>query len=131
MCADLVNQPERDPRSREVIGAAMAVHRQLGSGFLEGVYQEALEIELLERGVPFAREVELPVYYRGRQLKQKYRADFVCYENVLVELKALTRLSGTEESQVINYMKVGAFPVGLLTNFGERSLKFRRFANTK
>jgi GxxExxY protein len=131
MSADLTTRSERDPRSREIIGAAMEVHRQLGAGFLESVYQEALEIEFTARGIPFARELELPVYYQGQQLKQKYRADFVCFDEVLVELKALTKMSTAEESQVINYLKAGSFPVGLLINFGERSLRFRRFVNTK
>ena len=83
----------------------MEVHGQLGPGFLEAVYQEALAAELKARGIPFSREVELPVFYKGQRLACCYRADFVCYESVIVEVKALRELSGVEESQVLNYLK--------------------------
>jgi GxxExxY protein len=121
----------RDARTHSVIGAAMEVHRQLGPGFLEAVYQEALTIELQARSIPFQREVELPVLYKGQRLDVSYRADFICYESVVVELKAVTRLSGTDESQVINYLKATGFSTGLLLNFGEPSLRFRRFVSSK
>ncbi len=116
----------RDPRTYAIIGAAMEVHRQLGHGFLEGVYQEALAIEFENRKVPFAREVDLPVEYAGRVLKMNYRADFVCFGEVLVELKALGGLTNTERSQVINYLKVTGYEVGLLLNFGTSSLQQER-----
>ena len=80
----------------------MEVHRQLGCGFLEAVYQEALALELATRSVPHRREVDLPVYYKGQRLNTSYRADFFCYDSVIVELKALARLSGTEEAQILN-----------------------------
>ena len=117
----------KDPRTRVIIGAAMEVHRELGCGFLEVVYQEALALELAKREVPFRREVELPVFYKGQKLASSYRADFICYDAVVVELKALGALSGTEESQVINYLKASGMKVGLLVNFGSRSLQYRRF----
>ncbi len=82
----------RDEQTHAIIGAAMEVHRQLGSGFLEAVYQDALEIEFRVRSIPFRREVELPVHYKGQRLSCSYRADFVCYDQIIVELKALRSL---------------------------------------
>jgi GxxExxY protein len=109
----------------------MEVHRALGCGFLEAIYQEALEIEFELRGIPFRRQVELPVRYKGRLLKKTYFADLIAYDAVLVELKALAKLSGTEEAQVINYLKATGLEVGLLLNFGARSLEYRRFILSK
>ena len=116
-----------DPRTFAIIGAAMEVHRQLGCGFLEAVYQEALALELAARGVPQRREVDLPVFYKGHQLKTAYRTDFLCYESIVVELKALANLSGTEEAQILNYLKASGHEVGLLRNFGAPSLEYKRF----
>lgn len=100
-------------------------------GFFEPVYQEALAIEFAVRNIPFHREVKLPIDYKGRRLSVEYCPDFICFDSVIVELKALTRMSGTEESQVINYLKVTGHEVGLLLNFGARSLEYRRFVLTK
>jgi GxxExxY protein len=107
----------------------MEVHRELGCGFLEPVYQEALAVEFELREIPFQREVTLPIRYKGRLLKSNYRVDFVAFDAVLVELKALCDLSGVEESQIIHYLKASGKPVGLLVNFGRPSLEFKRFAN--
>ena len=98
---------------------------------MEAVYQEALAVEFEMRNIPFQREAALPVFYKKRQLQTVYRADFVCFENVIVELKALRKLSGLEESQLINYLKVTSFPLGLLLNFGSKSLEYQRRANTR
>jgi GxxExxY protein len=119
-----------DPRTYSIIGAAMEVHRHLGCGFLEAVYQEGLAIEFGQQNIPFRREVILPVKYKGRALVTKYCADFICFDSVVVELKALNRISGLEEAQVINYLKATSNEVGLLINFGARSLEYRRFILT-
>ncbi|SRR6266700_5769316 len=127
----MVVTEKRDERTYAIIGAAMEVHRQLGCGFLEAVYQQALELELSARQVPFLREVELPITYKGRQLASGYRVDFLCYESILVELKALRDLSGVEEAQVLNYLKASGHETGLLLNFGKPSLEYRRFVFSK
>jgi GxxExxY protein len=119
----------KDGQTKEIIGAAMKVHRELGCGFLENVYQYALAVELEKQGIPFQKEVELPVYYSGQKLDCFYRIDFVCFEDILVELKALSRLAGIEESQVINYLKASSMSRALLINFGGKSLEFKRFIN--
>jgi GxxExxY protein len=91
---------ENDPRTYAIIGAAMEVHKQLGCGFLEPVYQEALTVEFSKREIPFRREVTLPIFYKHVRLNTPYRVDFICFEEVAVELKALAQLSGTEEAQL-------------------------------
>jgi GxxExxY protein len=110
----------------EIIGACFEVHKILGCGFLEAVYQEALEIEFKRRGIPFEREKELPIDYKGVELKKKYYPDFVCYFEIIVEIKALSQLKEEHISQVLNYLKATKFELGFVFNFGERSLKYKR-----
>jgi GxxExxY protein len=113
-------------RTRVIIGCAMEVHTRLGSGFLEPVYQAALEIELGVAGVPFVRECELPVSYRGQLLACSYRADFLCYSSIVVELKALATIGDIERAQVMNYLKATGLGRGLILNFGVERLEFKR-----
>ena len=102
-------------------GAAMSVYNELGVGFLEAVYQEALEIEFAKRNIPFEREKELVIFYSGRRLRQTYKADFVCYGKIIVELKAVAHLDNAHRSQVYNYLKATGFKLGLLYNFGHEN----------
>ncbi len=116
-----------DERSYKVIGAAMEVHKGLGCGFLEAVYQEALEREFRIQGIPYISQYEIQIVYKGVVLNKTYIADFVCYEKIIVEIKALSKMSGIEAAQVINYLKASNFKIGLLLNFGAKSLEYKRF----
>ena len=117
---------EHDPQTYAIIGAAMEIHRQLGHGFLEAVYQEAAVIEFPLRRIPFEREVSLPIKYKNILLSTHYRADFVCYSEIIIEFKALSRLSNVEEAQLLNYLKATGLKRGLLINFGVSSLQYKR-----
>lgn len=110
-----------------IVGACMAVHRELGHGFLEPVYQEALALELTRSSIPFEREKELSIIYKGVELKSYYKADFICYDQIILELKALDALSNDHVSQLMNYLKATGLKVGLLVNFGAPSLQYKRY----
>ena len=116
----------RDPQTYAIIGAAMEIHKKLGHGFLETVYQEAAVLEFPHQNIPFQREVALPITYRDAILPTSYRADFICFSDIIVEFKALSRLSAVEESQVLNYLKATGYRRGLLINFGTSSLEYKR-----
>jgi GxxExxY protein len=116
----------RDPRTHAIIGAAMEVHNVLGRGFLEHVYQSALAVELTARAVPYCREADLPIWYKGRILDCHYRADFICFDSVIVELKAIDQLGNVEMAQMLNYLKATGLHLGLLLNFGARRLEYQR-----
>ena len=112
--------------SFKIIGACIEVHKTLGCGFLELVYQEALEIEFKNQSIPFEREKELKIYFKGIELRKRYNADFICYEKIIVEVKALSQLVSDHEAQLLNYLKATGYKLGLLVNFGEKSLKYKR-----
>ena len=113
-----------------VVGAAIEVHRVLGSGFLEPVYQEALEIESTTQQLPFQPQPVLHIRYKEHILKKEYMPDFIFYDQIIVEIKALDRLSGIEESQILNYLKTTGYKVGVLINFGSHpKLEWKRFVH--
>ena len=114
--------------SYAVIGAAMEVHRVLGPGFLEKVYQEAMQLELSALRIPFEAEKPIGIEFKGQCLTQRYYADLVCFEQIIVEMKALKQLSGKEDAQILNYVRATGFKVGLLINFGSHGkLEHKRF----
>ena len=115
-----------------VVGAAIEVHRELGAGFLEAVYQEAMERELALRGIAFESQRELVIHYKGQPLSKSYVCDLLCFDSVLVELKAMDRLTGREAAQLINYLKSAGLSVGILINFGSHGkLEWRRLVQTQ
>jgi GxxExxY protein len=113
-----------------IVGAAMEVSNVLGCGFLEAVYQEALELELGERMIPFARQVEIGITYKGKELAKKYVPDLICFGQVIVEIKAVKQLTSVEDAQLLNYLKATGRPVGVLLNFGTPKLEWKRMALT-
>ena len=111
-----------------VVGAAMSVYNELGPGFLEAVYHEAMEIEAEQRGIPYESHASLKIRYKGQMLRQEYEADMITHGKVVVEFKALNRMSSQEEAQLLNYLKVTESRVGLLINFGHPTkLEWKRF----
>ena len=109
----------------------MEVCNQLGCGFLEAVYQEALEIEFDERRIPHVPQKRLEISYQGRVLNKEYIADFLCYDLIVIEIKAIKAITGIEEAQIINYLKATNLPLGLIVNFGAPQLEWKRYVNTK
>lgn len=116
----------RDSQTYAIIGAAVEVHGELGAGFLESAYAEALALELTARNVMFRREVELPIVYKGEQLNCGYRADLICEGDIIVELKAMKSLGVVDRAQLINYLKATGLHRGLLLNFGAPRLEYKR-----
>ena len=113
----------------KIIGAMMEVHKTLGCGFLEAVYQEALAIEFDRQKIPYVKEKKLLLFYKEVQMEKFYVADFLCYDKIVVEIKALSALTSTHNSIMINYLNATKFKVGILGNFGEKSLKYKRLVN--
>jgi len=120
-----------EEETRRIINACMTVHQELGNGFLEAVYQEALELEFKEQGIPYERESKVRIFYKGHCLNKEYFADFICYGRIIVELKCVSRLVNANKAQVLNYLHGTNLEVGLLVNFAEASLKWERLTNFK
>ena len=115
-----------EEQTGKILNACMEVHNELGNGFLEPVYQEALEEEFKLQNIPYEREKLLPVMYKGKKLSKEYYADFVCYGNIVVELKSVGKIAKPHKAQVLNYLNASNLELGLLVNFGETSLKWER-----
>lgn len=109
----------------------MVVSNTLGCGFLEAVYQEVMEIELEENGIPFESQKRIQISYRGIILEKEYVADFLCFEKIIVEIKAIKKITEIEEAQLLNYLKATKLPLGLIVNFGGKKLEWKRYANMK
>jgi len=107
----------------------MEVHKELGCGFLEAVYQDSLAVEFERMEIPFVREQQLDIYYKGKQLSKYYIADFICYDNIILEIKALSELTSQHIAQSLNHLKATGLKLALLVNFGEQSLKYQRVIN--
>lgn len=118
-----------DPQTYQIIGAAMTVHTELGCGFLERVYKAALRIEFKQRGIVFEKEVRLPIEYKKEILPMIYKADFLCWKEVLIEVKAVDTIHDRHVSQLINYLKASKLKRGLVLNFGATSLQHKRIVN--
>ncbi len=114
-----------------IIGAAMEVHRELGCGFVEPIYQEALEKEFISRGIPFEREKELSVNYKGCLLSKTFRADFICFDKIILELKAVKEFTDEHYAQIYNYLRASGMDLGILINFGTASVEFQRVPASK
>jgi GxxExxY protein len=112
--------------SYSIIGAAMEVHRTLGKGFLESVYQESLGLEFKKRQIPFSREQILELFYKGDKLSKYFVADFICFDKIILELKSVSGLTSEHEAQVFNYLKATQMNLALLINFGANSLQYKR-----
>lgn len=121
---------KKDPRTHAIIGAAMEVHRIIGPGHLEAVYHECLEIEFRERNIPYISKPKLEIYYKEEKLKKFYTPDFMVYKEIVLEIKSSKSLTEVDEAQIINSLKISRQEIGLLINFGELSLKFKRFINS-
>ena len=115
--------------SRTLLGLAMQLHRELGCGFKEKVYQDAFEVLLRENNIPYIREAHITMKYHGVILPHDYFYDFLCYDKICIEMKAVSELTGEFESQIINYLHASNHQLGLLVNFGTKSLQYKWFPN--
>ena len=115
--------------SYKIIGICMNINSTLGNGFLEAVYSEVLEKEFVKNNIPYQREVKLDLFFNGEKLDKKYKADFICFDNIILEIKAVSFIHENFTKQTLNYLKATDKKLGLLINFGEKSLKYKRIIN--
>ena len=115
----------------QIVGAALEVSNHLGCGFLEAVYQEALSLEFAERHIPYVQQKRIQIKYKNTILQKHYMADFLCYEKIIVEIKAIKQLTSIEAAQILNYLKATGHPVGVLLNFGSPRFEWKRYINTR
>jgi GxxExxY protein len=113
----------------KIVGACMEVHKTLGCGFLEAVYQEALAIEFQNCGIPFEREKEIEIRYKNTLLSKTYKADFLCYDQIILELKALNQITSDHAAQILNYLKASQLNLGLIANFGGQHFQYERYVS--
>jgi GxxExxY protein len=125
------NEKQLNQETYKVIGACMNVHNEIGSGLLEAIYQEALEEEFNLSNINYLKEEILKVYYKGKLLNKRYQVDFLCFDEIIIELKAVSALNVSHQSQLINYLNISKKQVGLLINFGAQKLEFQRLVNTQ
>jgi len=118
MNTDIPQSSDHDSDGYALIGACFEVHRELGNGYLEDVYQESLELELADRGIAFVAQPKLPIFYKGRQLRKSYEADLLVLDKIIVELKAVKTILPEHEAQLLNYLKATGRKIGYLVNFG-------------
>ena len=112
----------------KIVGIAIRIHKELGHGFLESVYEEARVIESVKDRIPHETQVKIPIYYRGNKLKKEFIADYIGFSKIIVEIKCIPKLTNVEEAQIINYLKATKIKVGLLINFGSRGkLEWKRY----
>lgn len=104
--------------SYQIVGACFDVYKTMGNGFLEPVYQECLEIEFIRQKIPYVTQKELSLSYRNQVLKQKYKPDFICYDKIIVEIKAVDKIADEHRAQILNYLNASGYKLGLLINFG-------------
>jgi len=113
-----------------IVGAAMEVSNTLGCGFLEAVYQEVLGMEFSDADIPFEAQKRIVITYKDKVLSKEYIADFVCFDRIIVEVKAIKKITEVEEAQIINYLRASKLPVGLIVNFGGTKMEWKRYVNT-
>ena len=123
--ADILYKDE----SYKIIGACMKVHSELGAGFLESVYQEALEKQFIKEKIPYEREKITPIEFDGELLKKKFKADFICYDKIIIELKPVGYIYQNDEIQLLNYIRATKYKLGILACFGGKSFLYKRLVN--